>query len=224
MLDERKQQLLKLVVEQFVETAEPVGSKSIAETGMFDVSGATIRNELSFLEKEGFLTHPHTSAGRMPTEMGYRYYVENLMGPDSLHKNVQAQLLETLESEDANIKVLAKSVAEVSSNAVIVELHRDSIYYTGISYLFAQPEFQDYAQTVRVSALFDQCEQRLELVHDLMDGVNFNIFIGNENPLGSACSTIAFRTKQDTLFLMFGPLRMNYQKNIGIMKFLSESI
>jgi len=83
-LTDRRQAVLGLVVRQYIATANPVGSKSIVEQYGLGISPATIRNEMAYLEEQGYLTHPHTSAGRVPTEKGYRYFVERLMGEAEL--------------------------------------------------------------------------------------------------------------------------------------------
>lgn len=83
-LDDRKKKILALVVEKYVESAEPVGSKQIAQDYESDISPATVRNEMKLLEEEGFLEQPHISAGRVPSTLGYRYYVDNLMSNNTL--------------------------------------------------------------------------------------------------------------------------------------------
>jgi heat-inducible transcriptional repressor len=83
-LTDRRQAVLGLVVRQYIATATPVGSKTIVEQYGLGVSSATIRNEMAYLEEQGYLTHPHTSAGRVPTEKGYRYFVERLMSEAEL--------------------------------------------------------------------------------------------------------------------------------------------
>jgi heat-inducible transcriptional repressor len=83
-LTDRRQAVLGLVVRQYIATAMPVGSKTIVEQYGLGISSATIRNEMAYLEEQGYLTHPHTSAGRVPTEKGYRYFVERLMGEAEL--------------------------------------------------------------------------------------------------------------------------------------------
>lgn len=79
-LSSRQQMILGLVIKQYIATAQPVGSKTLLETSELNVSSATVRNEMAVLEELGFLTHPHTSAGRVPTDKGYRYFVERLLG------------------------------------------------------------------------------------------------------------------------------------------------
>lgn len=84
MLDERKTAILRAVVKEYIETAQPVGSSHVARSPEVRVSSATIRNEMAVLEQEGFLTQPHTSAGRIPTDKGYRYFVDHLTQPGHL--------------------------------------------------------------------------------------------------------------------------------------------
>src|SRR5262245_31457763 len=96
-LDERKARLLRAVVHEFIQTAEPVGSKALAERYSLGISSATIRNELATLEEQGFLSHPHTSAGRVPTDQGYRYYVDSLSGVSQLAHAQQDAVMRYLE-------------------------------------------------------------------------------------------------------------------------------
>jgi len=83
-LDERKAAVLRAIVEHYVDAAQPVGSQTVTSTAGLGVSAATIRNEMSVLEREGYITQPHTSAGRVPTDRGYRYYVDHLAGATQL--------------------------------------------------------------------------------------------------------------------------------------------
>src|SRR5919201_430831 len=76
-MDERKAAILRAIVEEYVETALPVGSQTVARSRRLGVSSATVRNDMTVLEREGFIAQPHTSAGRIPTDLGYRYYVDH---------------------------------------------------------------------------------------------------------------------------------------------------
>jgi heat-inducible transcriptional repressor len=222
-MNRRKEKLLKLVIDRYIETAEPIGSKLLVQDGKLEVSGATIRNELRDLEEYGYLTHPHTSAGRIPTDAGYRYYVEKL----TKQKQPAKKILGFLDSINQEIvearekaKQLAKFVAEQSGNAVIVAFNKNSLYYTGISHLFSQPEFRDYASTVSMSTVIDQCEERLMDVFDNVGLRDIKILIGEDNPLGTNCSTIVSRFGVDSLFVVLGPMRMNYIKNLGLINYI----
>ncbi len=221
-MTERKQQLLKLVIEQYIATAEPVGSKFLVEQEGLGVSGATVRNELRDLEEEGYLTHPHTSAGRIPTDLGYYLYVHELMATEKMKKSQKEQfdqLLQTEESPRQAMKQVAKQLAELANNAVIIGFGRESVYYTGISNLFAQPELKDYAQSVNVSIMFDQCEEKLPLLHKCIEHEPV-VLIGKDNPLGAFCSTIVTRMDDETVMALVGPTRMDYAKNIAVVGYI----
>jgi heat-inducible transcriptional repressor len=113
-LNEREQQVLEAVIRTFVETAEPAGSRTVARQFPLGVSPATIRNTMSDLEEKGFLFHPHTSAGRIPTDRAYRYYVNTLMRPVRLTVSEQKRLRRELsESEAAPLERLIQKAAQV---------------------------------------------------------------------------------------------------------------
>ena len=98
MLDDRKTAILRAIVEEYIATAMPVGSSHIANSQEFAVSSATVRNDMAVLEREGFLTHPHTSAGRIPTDKGYRIFVDNLVPNGTLGSIEQAKVGSFFES------------------------------------------------------------------------------------------------------------------------------
>jgi len=98
MLDDRKTAILRAIVEEYIATAMPVGSSHIANSQEFAVSSATVRNDMAVLEREGFLTHPHTSAGRIPTDKGYRFFVDNLVPNGTLGSIEQAKVGSFFES------------------------------------------------------------------------------------------------------------------------------
>ncbi|PIT86066.1 MAG: hypothetical protein COU33_05270 [Candidatus Magasanikbacteria bacterium CG10_big_fil_rev_8_21_14_0_10_43_6] len=222
-MEERKKQLLELVVEQYIATAEPVSSKMLVD--YLGVSGATIRNELRALEQQGLLTHPHTSAGRIPTEQGYKYYVQEILQiADPAAEVVAAveQIVSTQKDRKNVLKSIAKHIAEKSGNAVMIAFDRTSVYYTGMSYLFSQPEFLDAGRTVQVSAVFDHCEDRLHMIEELIEEAHPKTFIGQENPLGGACATVVTRLGNGEMILCIGPLRMNYAETISFMHHLKH--
>src|SRR3954453_11337381 len=83
-LDDRKAAILRAIVERYVDGAQPVGSQTVTQAAGLGVSAATVRNDMSVLEREGYIAQPHTSAGRIPTDRGYRYYVDHLAGAGQL--------------------------------------------------------------------------------------------------------------------------------------------
>lgn len=115
MLNERKAAILKAVVEEYIETAVPVGSGAVARTATVSVSSATIRNELAALESDGYLQQPHTSAGRIPTEKGYRHFVDG-MGETQLGKPERRQVLDFFTDVRGEIEVMMRETAGMLSN------------------------------------------------------------------------------------------------------------
>src|SRR5690242_19439625 len=123
-LDERKAAVLRAIVEQYVDTAQPVGSRSVTETAGLGVSAATVRNEMSVLERDGYVTQPHTSAGRVPTDLGYLYYVDHLAGSGQLPGPERRRIAEffttaTLAMDDLFAQT-SQLLARVSAHAALI--------------------------------------------------------------------------------------------------------
>jgi heat-inducible transcriptional repressor len=116
MLDERKAAILRAVVEEYIETAQPVGSGHVAAAPGVDVSSATIRNEMAQLEADGFLSQPHTSAGRVPTEKGYRFFVDHLRGPVRLHGASAQQVRAFFEKAHGEVEDMLAETGRLLSN------------------------------------------------------------------------------------------------------------
>ncbi len=229
MLEGRKAALLEAVVAEHIRTAEPVGSKLLAGKYGLSVSSATVRNALAALEEEGYLTHPHTSAGRVPTIKGYRYYVTHCLAEKPLAKKeretIEERCIKSFENKRLRVKELARVVAEVAHEAILVGFTSDDVYYTGLSYLLAQPEFSDHDLALTMSHVFDRLDETMAefatSVHD-----DFAVAIGDENPFGNDTSVVVVRygKDEDQLFGILGPTRMDYAANIALAKYAREII
>ncbi len=114
-VDERKKHILKAIIHEHILTAEPVGSRTLAKTYKLGISSATIRNEMSDLEELGFLEQPHTSAGRIPSDKGYRFYVDNLMKEKDNFKVDLQQFLKDLQHEKQGIQGIMSKMARMLS-------------------------------------------------------------------------------------------------------------
>ncbi len=221
-MNKRQEQLLNLVIEHHIATAEPVGSRFLVNKGGLDWSEATVRNDLRALEEEGYLTHPHTSAGRLPTISGYRYYVDHLdlngMKGGRRVEKVLGRAADEDENGELNKKSVAKAMAELSGETLLVAYSRDVVYYTGLSNLFHKPEFAEWQLAADVSEVFDHCEESLEDFFCQVDD-RPKYFIGDEHNFGTMLSVLAARFGEDneSLVAMLGPLRMDYRRNWGIM-------
>lgn len=224
-MEERKQHILRLIIEEYIEHAEPVGSQFLVEEGSLEVSAPTIRNEMRELEEQGYLTHPHTSSGRIPTEKGYMFYVENLMQPKAVSKSMIADMeavVTDVKEYRQRVKNIAKYIAEKVQSAIVVAFDEDTIYYTGISNMFSQPEFRDYAYAVKVSSIFDQCEERIETMYEMLTSEKPSILIGEQNPFGEMCGLVGGRLDENTAFSILGPTRMNYAFDHSIISYLQK--
>ncbi len=119
-LDERKRKILKAVIANYLETGEPVGSRTISKYTDLNLSSATIRNEMADLEELGYIVSPHTSAGRVPTDKGYRFYVDNLMEEKEEIEEVKSSLLERVDRMELMLKQVAKVLAYNTNYATMV--------------------------------------------------------------------------------------------------------
>lgn len=222
-MNDRQSKLLAAIIEQFIQTAAPVGSKRLLEVTDFQVSSATIRNEMFQLEDEGFLKQPHVSAGRVPTALGYRAYVKQHMQPSTQEKLVR-QKFSTLREQYFQRKdqelayeavaILANMVPNVAFASVP---YKDRVYFMGLSNVLKQPEFQsDVAlATGVVEMLEDHLHSIIENVE--VDG-NVRYYIGEEHilPQFQSCSLMLTEYKirdQRGVLGILGPMRMDYAYN-----------
>ena len=210
-MENRSQKLLKEIIELYIKTARPVGSSTLSDK--FKVSSATIRNEMLHLEQEGYITQPHTSAGRVPTVAGYKYYLDNLLSakqPSSGDK----EALQSAYSSD--IRDVAKLLVEKTNLATIVGLSPTSFYFTGLFNLFSQPEFEDYKMVLSMGQVVDSLEKALaDIYHDITKP---EILIGKDNPFSDFCAVAITPLSEKRLLAVLGPLRMDYNKVMGLLQ------
>lgn len=220
-LEARHEQLLHLVVERYIETAEPVGSRFLVSAEGLEWSEATVRNDLRELEQAGFLMQPHTSAGRVPTTFGYRYYVRSLNLPAVKISKKEGVELEQAAKNSADFtgeaKQVARTLVELSSEMVLFAFSPEKVYYTGLASLFQKPDFGDQRLVVDVSTIFDSVE---EVLGDFFASVSSEpkIFIGDEHPFGARLSVLSALCTEESLIALIGPERMNYKHNWALLQ------
>lgn len=219
-MHERLNQVLGLVIDKAVKTGEPVGSQSLVDNYKLNVSPATVRNYFSELENLEYIMQPHTSSGRLPTEKGYKYFIENLMPVYTLSRKEGLDLTEALKQsneEHRAVKSLAKIVAEMAQNAAVVGIGSHDSYYTGLSNLFAQPEFKDWNRIVSLSDVLDKMDEVLAKLRS----VRFEqptVLIGADCPFGSLCGSVVVSLPPGYMIGILGPMRMDYAQATAIMK------
>jgi len=221
MLTERQKQLLQTIITSYIKDAQPVASGFLANKLKDSVSSATIRNEMVELEKAGFIEQPHTSAGRIPTEKAYQFYVELILDTKKIKKSLNIKEIKNNEE----IKNLAKKVSELTGNAVIVAFAKNDFYYTGISNLFSQVEFADRKMLINMSQIIDHLDNKLKDLFEDFSGVE--ILIGQNNTFGNKCGVVfgSFNfLNEKRLLAVLGPIRMDYERALGLIKEIVENI
>lgn len=222
-LDPRKETLLKLTVRRYVKSAEPVGSAWLAEESGLDVSSATIRNELAVLEELGYLLQPHTSAGRAPSEKGYRYYVANFLEKKPPSGEVAEAIADAVHEsfEDAErLRRAAKALADLAQESALVAFAPRNVYYTGLSNLFGKPEFRQFAQVAVMSKVLDHLDETMEKMFPEVPP-SVSVLIGSQNPFGPECGLIVARAPMEGgygVLGILGPMRMDYDAHVGLLE------
>lgn len=231
-MNPRQKEVLAAIVELYTETATPVGSEALLERHHFPVSSATLRNDMLALEEGGYLYQPHTSAGRIPTDNGYRYYVEEMMGERNLSREEQQSLqkeLLMLKARHARLgRSTVKLMAALSGNlAVSGMIDRDEFFDFGMKELLDKPEFQEIDELCRVVETLDTLDEKLNgILLQLKDGKT-QIFIGDENPIKeiSHCSMVVAPFKSEDgngILAIIGPKRMDYAKNKSLIEYVKK--
>jgi heat-inducible transcriptional repressor len=216
-MTERQQNILTAIVEQFAEVASPVGSSLLAK--VFNVSSATIRAEMAELERMGYIMQPHTSSGRVPTDKGYRFYVNNLgdKANNSLAERRGEKALSTrVQNAGEPERVIRNAVdtlVELTHNLGLATIG-SQLYMSGLSNLFGQPEFINAGQVQQVAQLLDNLEPWLR---EAAPNEPLSVYIGQENPIGrtAGCSLIISRFRSpfsDRSYVgTLGPTRQSYR-------------
>lgn len=229
-MTERQKLILRAVVEQYAEVASPVGSSLLAK--VFNVSSATIRAEMAELERTGYITQPHTSAGRIPTDKGYRFYV------NGISENEEASISERRAERALTARVEGGGLPERTiRNAVdtLVELTHNlglatignQLYMSGLSNLFGQPEFTSGNQVQQVARLLDNLEPWLR---EAAPNEPLSVYIGAENPIGRAanCTLIISKFRSpysDSSYIgVLGPTRQSYRNVMGLVEHTGRSL
>lgn len=222
MLTDRQKQLFGVIVDEYVTTARPIASGALAKAYGLDVSPATVRNDMAVLEEEGLIHQPHTSAGRIPTEQGYHFYVETFVSETNLPTAQFQRLNAALAAEvEVTIKHMAKTAADLSMEAVFMSIKTEYTFYTGISNVLKQPEFMDRALLLSIGSIVDSLD---DVVSQMVTKVtsHVDVLIGQDNPFSPELSVIMteYETKSGATGLigLLGPMRMEYKQNIAVVK------
>ena len=228
-MTERQKQILSAIIEQYAEVAVPVGSSLLAK--VFDVSSATIRAEMAELERLGLIRQPHTSAGRIPTDSGYRFYVNNIGEHAAKLPESRAERALTARVQDGGmpertIRNAVDTLVELTHNLALATIG-NQLYMSGLSNLFGQPEFIGGAQVQQVASLLDNLEPWLR---EAAPNEPLSVFIGAENPIGRSAgvSLIISRFRSpfsDHSYIgTLGPTRQSYRDVMSLVAHTGKTL
>lgn len=227
-MESRREKILKAIVEKFIQTASPIGSKLIYEEYDLDVSPATIRNEMAVLEREGYIVQPHTSAGRIPTSHAYRLFVDqlkyNLQLMNKAKKDMELiRRQHYLNKAKERLYEMVAILANVTQNVSFSTLpDNKQLFYMGISNVLRQPEFRsDPSQATQVIEVLET--KFADLLSQLKVTDEPSFYIGEENIIPEIKSCSLLVQKYDYkgfkgVMGILGATRMNYAYNMAALK------
>jgi transcriptional regulator of heat shock response len=229
----RKDRILGLTIAKYINSVSPVSSRSILTDSHLGLSSATIRNILAILEEEGYLTHPHTSAGRVPTQKGYRYYVDNLMDEIQLLEEEKVRIQEEYRIEKLELEELLEKTSRVISNMthytsiISVDDHPNQFYCQGTGFVVGYPDYNDINKIRSILQALDQKERLLEIINQNLEK-KIDIFIGREMECSDiqSCSLVVSQYKSKKglsgRIAILGPIRMNYKRVVSALDYFSD--
>ncbi len=232
-LGERQQSILGAIVREYVATARPVTSQvvSVRERDL-GVGAATIRNEMLALDELGYLEQPYTSAGRVPTDKGYRFFVDHLTDDGELTGRERAKIRELFASsddEDAFVKECSRTISRMTGAFTAAGLFDDGLFYdVGFSQILKEPEFQDSAYVESFGKLVDLLDDEVRALCREARNASEVVFIGHENPLreGRGYAMILSSWQHPAGFggflALIGPKRMDYERTISLLRCIKE--
>ena len=236
-MTERQVAILVSIIEQYAEVAVPVGSVTLAK--LFRVSSATIRSEMARLEDLGMIAQPHTSTGRVPTDQGYRFYVNRLTDehdqglvleqPQSVDRSARA--IETrvqthADQADRAIRSAVDSLVDLTRNMGLATIG-DELYFSGMSHLFSHPEFAGGMHVQAVARLIDNLEPWLR---EVAPNEPLNVYIGSENPIAKASGASLIISKFRSPYSnrsyigVLGPTRQDYAKTMRLVRYTGSML
>lgn len=229
MITERQNQIIKMLIKEYIETAEPVSSSILAEKYDFGICPSAIRIELQDLLKKGFLEQPHTSAGKIPTDKAYRFFVDDLLEKEEERpvKGIFERLLKKSDNEYGVASLLAKYLADNSSNFTVIHFYNEGLTLKeGLNEIFKEPEFEDTDFVSNFSSFLENFEKNIEKIN--IDS-EVKVFIGKEVPIPGAknitliCSACNLPSHKGFISIL-GPTRMDYDKNIRLINSLNRAL
>lgn len=232
-LTARQTQILKALIDEYIDTAEPVGSDALEKKYNLGVSPATIRNEMVNLTRDGFLKQPHTSAGRIPTSGAMKFYVDQLMEEKQLSLADEVKAKEEVwdNKDDINkfFDDLTHSLAQRTNSMAIAAMDDGSVWQSGYANIFQFPEFSDMTTCANLFGLIDRDSDLIDLFFNRFPiespfDVLFAEELGMRNlPVGIVAAHFRHRGKNGALGVI-GPVRQSYSRVVPTIRYYRDML
>lgn len=227
--------MLRLVVNDYIRTGEPVGSAAVARRHKLPVSAATVRNDMAALEENGYLNHPHTSAGRIPTDAGYRFYVDAIPRWPRLHDTKRRAIDSFFGVPATDPDEVVRGTAVLLSRlthygAVAQPPGSPHVILTGAANIASEEAFERRETVRQLLELLEQEEEMLRLLHSLSEEGEVAVRIGGENPFAAMreASVVVspYRRGPDRVgvIAVIGPTRMEYPGAMSAVRAVSHGL
>ena len=228
----RKNRVLAIVVDEYVKNVTPVGSQLLVERYRLDISPATVRNILAELEEEGYLSHPHTSAGRIPTQRGYRYFVDHLMNEIKLLEDektrIQAEYRQGIKELERLLEKTSEVISDLTHYTSIVSIDGgEKMFCKGMSFVAGYPEFHNFDRIRHILHALEEKERILEVINRALEK-KIKIYIGSEIAYkeieGCSLAVSSFETDggPSGRIALLGPTRMDYERVVSTLEYFSQ--
>lgn len=234
-LTARQTQILKSLIEEYISTAEPVGSEVLEKKYNLNVSPATIRNEMATLTKMGYLRQPHTSAGRMPTPKAMKFYIDQLMEEKQMSVAEEVKVKEEVMGAKENLDILldeaTHELAQLTRSLAVATIDgEERVWHAGYSNVFLNPEFADLQAAASLFSFIEEIKRMHELFFERMTGATpVEIIFGEElgwpgfRPVGVVATRFNILGKQAALGVI-GPVRLAYPRVIPTVRYFRDLI
>jgi heat-inducible transcriptional repressor len=237
-ITERQKLILDRIIQEYIDSALPVSSQLLEKKYRLGISPATIRIEMQGLTDKGYLYQPHTSAGRIPTDKAYRFFVDDffeegffgkeLLDFDEKFLDEISQIEKEIKDSFRFVQILTKKVAELTSDLAVSYLSKERVILKeGWEEMLRKPEFKDSNCFSKFIKMMEDWEGRIEDFETLPE---IKVYIGKENPLAKSRDFSAiiapcnFSKEQEGIIAILGPKRMAYPKNISLIKSLTRHL
>ena len=230
-LTKRQKSILDAAIRAYVATAEPVASAEMVKKYRLPYSPATVRSELMALDEAGYLTQPHTSAGRIPTDKGYRLFINQRIAEPGAQNREEKRLREVADlAEPVEFaREAARLMAHLTGKFVLAGFPDNDLFFkSGMREVMREPEFTDTRAVQEFSALMETIEDEIGRWFDMEDLAEPMAFIGSENPIRLAqhCGMIvsSFETpfRRESVIALIGPKRMDYERDLALLRHFKQ--